>query len=111
MSPFFEFALTGDGAFDPAAVAAACMEHDAQGVLLDEGALPAAFFDLRTGLAGELAQRLTLYGIRMAAVVPDPAAHAPSFQAFAREANRGRHLRFAPTREAAVRWLEVGAAG
>lgn len=93
-------------AFDPHTVLTACMEDDAAAVLLDDGALPAAFFDLSSGLAGALVQRLQLYGIRMAAVVPDPSSHSRSFQDFAREANRGSQFRFFPTRGEAVAWLE-----
>lgn len=105
MSAFVEYALPPDGSFDPAAVVGACFEHGHTAVLIDHAALPAAFFDLSTGVAGELAQRLALYGLRMAAVVPDVSAHSGPFQAFAREASRGRTLRFFPTRGAAAAWL------
>lgn len=70
-----------------------------------EDALPPEFFDLSTGVAGALVQRVTQYGIRMAAVVPDPAAHSGPFQDFAREANRGATFRFFPSRAEAVEWL------
>ena len=55
-----------------------------------------------------MAQRLTLYEIRMAAVVPDPSVHSRAFQDFAREAERGRWFRFFPDRERAVAWLTSG---
>ncbi len=73
-------------------------------LLLDHGALPAAFFDLSTGVAGELVHKLVNYW-RMAAVVPDLAAHSQRFGEFAREANQGRQLRFCATREDAIDWL------
>jgi Domain of unknown function (DUF4180) len=96
-----------DGALPIAPVAALvrCIEQGSRALLLDRGALPPAFFDLSTGVAGELGQKLVNYGIRMAAVVPDLAAHSPRFQDFAREANRGRQFRFFATREEAVAWL------
>jgi Domain of unknown function (DUF4180) len=96
-----------DGAEPIAPVAALvhCIEHGARALLLDRDALPAAFFDLSTGVAGELVQKLTNYGIRMAAVVPDLSAHSPRFREFAREANAGRQFRFFATREDAVAWL------
>jgi hypothetical protein len=97
-------------AFDPAAFVVGCIESGARALLLDVRALPPEFFDLSTGMAGELVQKLTNYGLRMAAVVPDPTLHSPRFQDFAREANRGRQLRFVPTREEAIRWLESGGA-
>jgi hypothetical protein len=42
----------------------------------------------------------------MAAVLPDPSIHSARFQDFAREANRGRQIRFFATRGEAVAWLE-----
>jgi PadR family transcriptional regulator AphA len=96
---------------DPVAAVIRCVEEGTAALLFDHGALPPAFFDLSTGVAGELAQKLVNYGIRMAAVVPDPARHSPRFRDFAREANRGARLRFFPTRNEAVAWLEGGEAG
>jgi hypothetical protein len=99
-----------DGAhpFEPAAVVTRCIEHGASALLLDGEALPAAFFDLSTGVAGELVQKLVNYGIRMAAVVPDLASRSLRFREFAGEANRGTQFRFFATREEAVRWLSGG---
>ena len=75
-------------------------------LLLAVGALPPAFFELRTGFAGELVQKLVNYQIRTAAVVPDLGAYSERFREFAREANAGRQLRFFATRAEAVDWLE-----
>ncbi len=104
MSPFAEF--TDADAFTPYAVLAACVEQGEQALLIDRSALPPAFFDLRTRLAGELTQRLAQYGVRLACVVPDLEAQPERFREFAREANRGQAFRFFETRDAAVRWLE-----
>ena len=93
-------------AFDPVAVVTSCIESGARSLLLDESKLPTEFFDLSSGLAGELLHKLTVYRIPMAGVVPDPSAHSPRFQDFAREANRGRQFRFFSTREEAIGWLE-----
>lgn len=82
-----------------------CIERGARALLLDRGAIPAAFFDLSTGNAGEVAQKLVDYRIRMAAVVPDLGAHSARFREFASEAQTGRWLRFFATREQAVDWL------
>lgn len=92
---------------EPLRAVVTCLEADARALLFDAGALPAAFFDLRTGVAGELVQKLVNYGLRMAAVVPDVAAQPPRFQEFAREANRGPRFRFFATRAEAVAWLEA----
>ena len=101
---YFE-AYAGDP-FEPTALLTSCVESGAQSLLLDEGVIPAEFFDLSSGLAGELLHKLTLYRIRLAGVVPDPAIHSPRFQDFAREANRGTQYRFFPDRQAAIDWLD-----
>jgi hypothetical protein len=104
VSRFFEAEAGRAGG--PIAAVIDCIEHGTWALLLDRPALPAEFFDLRTGLAGELVQKLTNYGIRMAGIVPDLAAQPARFQEFAREANAGRQFRFFATRPEAVAWLE-----
>ena len=82
-------------------------ESGAEGLLLDEPALAPAFFDLSTGVAGELLHQLGKYRIRLAAVVPDPTRHSERFQTFVRESNRGRQARFFADRAAALAWLDA----
>ena len=106
MADYFELQAGDAGDADATAIVRSCVESGAGAVLFDRTALPAAFFDLSSGFAGELIQKLTQYGIRMAAVVPDPSRCSRSFQEFVREANRGGHFRFFPDRRDAVRWLE-----
>jgi hypothetical protein len=53
-------------------------------------------------------QKLVNYGVRMAAVVPDLAAHSLRFGEFAREANQGRQFRFFTTRQESIDWLRSG---
>lgn len=102
MNEFYEVPAGADERFDPVRAA---IERGARGVLADDGVLPPAFFDLSTGMAGSIVQRLTMYGIRMAVVVPDAAARSGPFQDFAREANAGRQFRFFPDRAQALAWL------
>lgn len=90
---------------DPVAAVIGCIEQGARALLLDAGALPAAFFDLSTGVAGDVVQKLVNHGVRMAAVVPDLGAQPERFQEFAREANQGRQFRFFATRADAIDWL------
>ena len=105
MSDFAEYKPDGD--FAPMDVVAACFEKGTQALLIDRPALPPEFFDLRTGVTGELVQKLTQYGIRLACVVPDLGAQPERFQEFAREANRGSRARFFESRNGAVAWLET----
>jgi hypothetical protein len=58
--------------------------------------LDPAFFDLRTGVAGELVQKFVNYGRRLA-VVGDIEAYlsvSAALRDFVRESNRGRHVWF-----------------
>jgi hypothetical protein len=93
-------------ASDPVTALKSCIEHGRRALLFDHGSLPAAFFDLRTGLAGELVQKLVNYHVRMAAVVPDLAMQSPRFRELAREADAGRQFRFFATRQQAIDWLQ-----
>ena len=105
VSAYFEAPPQSAGAFDPVAVVNRCIESGSRDLLFDDGSLPPEFFDLSTRVAGAMVQRLTQYGIRTAAVVPDPSAYSRPFQDFAREANAGSHFRFFPTRQQAIDWL------
>ena len=104
MAGYFE--PDAEQASDPRKILTGCIESGARAVLLDEGAVPAAFFDLSTRFAGELLHDLGKYEVRLAVVVRDTGAYSPSFQDFAREANRGSRHRFFPTRGEAVAWLD-----
>lgn len=98
--------LQPSGEITPSAVVAACYEQDTYAVLINHLVLPPEFFDLSTGMAGELTNRLTLYSIRLACVVPDLSVQSERFQEFAREANQGTQFRFFGSRDEAVAWLE-----
>ncbi len=69
----------------------AAADAGADVVACPAGRLDPAFFDLRTGVAGELLQQLVNYGIVLAVVgpLPDVALASRSFTALIREANRG----------------------
>lgn len=74
-------------------------------ILLEVDALPPQFFDLSSGAAGDLVQGLINYRIRMAMVVPELTRHSDAFQAFVKEANRGRSFRFFESDAEAEEWL------
>ena len=82
--------------------------YGADGVLLLEGDLGSAFFDLRSGIAGELFQKCTNYRLKLALVVPDPAAHGERFTELAREHASHKLIRFFTLEPAALEWLEQG---
>lgn len=61
--------------------------------------LSETFFDLRSGLAGELAQKCVNYRIRLVVLgdIESEVAGSAALRDFVREANRGRQIRFART--------------
>jgi hypothetical protein len=70
--------------------------EEADWIAVPVGRLDAAFFDLRSGVAGDLVQACANYGIRLALVgdITDHVAASQAFGAFAGESNRGRHVWF-----------------
>ena len=80
-----------------------CLGTD--GVILAETDLSPEFFDLRTGLAGELFQKLINYRIPVAIVLPDPDAYGERFSELAREHSSHGIIRFVRTLNEATEWL------
>lgn len=101
----FEAPASASDQLEPSGLVTACIEQGAGSLMLDHGSLPDTFFDLSTGVAGEIVGRITLYGIRTAIVVPDLTVHSRAFQDFAHEANRSAQFRFFGARREAMDWL------
>ncbi|ADV66734.1 DUF4180 domain-containing protein [Deinococcus maricopensis] len=74
-------------------------------VLLHREVFTAAFFDLRSGLAGACLQKFTNYDLKVAAVIPDHAGQGERFREMAGEASAGRTFAVFADREAAEAWL------
>ena len=84
----------------------ACFEHQVQAVLLYPENLTPRFFDLSSGEAGEMLQKLRNYHIRVAVVeAPGAEPRSQSFQALMREENQGGDFRIFADRAAALAWL------
>lgn len=90
---------------DVADVIGACF--GAAGILLVEEDLAPAFFDLSSGLAGELLQKLVNYRVRAAIVVPRPEAHGERFRELAYEHRSHDMVRFVASRAEADAWLRA----
>lgn len=84
---------------------ALCGEHDASRLMIHAAALSEEFFRLRTGVAGEILQKLVNYHIKMAAMLPDLAAMRGKFRDMAAEAGRGSQFRVFDNRQEAESWL------
>jgi hypothetical protein len=74
-------------------------------LILTEKEIGANFFDLRTGLAGELFQKCTNYSIRLAIVLPDIHPYGQRFQELALEHRAHPSIRFFSTQNEAMHWL------
>ncbi|MGV3763263.1 DUF4180 domain-containing protein [Parapedobacter sp.] len=65
------------------------------------------FFDLKTGLAGEILQKFSNYRIRLAIVGDFSIYRSNSLQDFIRESNTGKLVNFFSTKEEALNRLSV----
>ena len=82
------------------------VESGAAQVLVQAGALPQSFFDLSSGAAGDFVQGMVIHAIQTAVVMPELSSQSNAFQAFVKEANRGRAIRFFESEAEAEKWLQ-----
>lgn len=83
-----------------------CFAQSAEAVLLHAANVPPAFFDLSSGEAGAILQKLRNYRIRLALVCePGAVTFSQRFQELVAETQRGRDFRVFQTRQAAAGWL------
>lgn len=91
--------VPSDGpALGPTDLVAQALGEQADLICLPASRLADGFFDLRTGVAGEYAQKFVNYRLRVA-IVGDISGHlerSEALRAFVTESNRGRQLWFAP---------------
>ena len=83
----------------------ACLGSD--GLILTEDDLSREFFDLRSGLAGELFQKFTNYRLRVVIVLPDPQAYGERFGELACEHMSHNLIRFVRSKDEATDWLST----
>jgi hypothetical protein len=81
---------------DALAILGEAMAQEAELVLLPVDRLSPAFFELRTGLAGAIAQKFVNYGMRLAIIgaISPVALESPALRAFINESNRGERIWF-----------------
>ena len=95
--------LVGNNVLD---AIAACGEARTDRLLVHAASLPARFFDLKSGEAGEILQKLRNYRVRLAVV--GGLAEAAASQRFSEmmiEENRQPHFRLFAGRKPAIAWL------
>jgi hypothetical protein len=86
--------------------AALAASIDQGGLVIDEKQLGPAFFDLRTGFAGEVLQRFTNYRARLAILVADTQKYGTRFSELVYEHRAHRLVRFFATEQLARQWLD-----
>ena len=75
------------------------------GLVLDEKDLSADFFDLKTGLAGQVLQKFVNYRTKLAVIVRNPAGYGARFSELAYEHRTHPTVRFFTAEQSARQWL------
>jgi hypothetical protein len=78
-----------------------------RGLILSESDFGPDFFDLRTGLAGELIQKFVNYRTRVAIIVPAPDVHGKRFSELAHEHASHPTVRFVRSLADAMQWMQM----
>ena len=80
-------------------------ENSCQNFALNKAAITEDFFDLSTGLAGEIVQKFVNFGYRLAIFGDFSQYTSKSLRDFIYESNKGRYLYFADSQQAAIEEL------
>lgn len=76
-------------------------------ILLGKESLSSDFFDLKTGMAGEILQKFSNYRVRLAIIGDFSEYNSKSLQDFIRESNTGKLVNFLSSKEEAIDRLSV----
>ena len=78
------------------------MDSSAEGIIVHQDSIDQKFFDLRSGLAGEMLQKVVNYRLRLAIVGDFSIYESKSLKAFILESNRSNAIVFVKTIEDAL---------
>lgn len=92
---------------DVSDVISECFSNDVNGMIMDARHIAPEFFDLRTGIAGEILQKFTQYHIRFAIVGDFSGVESRSLRDFIRESNRAGSTLFVATAAEAMERFSV----
>jgi len=73
---------------------ATCWYEGYTGIIIQQESLPVSFFDLKSGLAGEILQKFSNYRMRIVIEGDFSQIRSKSFAAFITECNSGGDVRF-----------------
>lgn len=79
--------------------------HRADAALVTRAQFAPAFYELRTGLAGEILQKFTNYHFLLGIVGDFSGESSRALRDFIYECNQGRQVCFLPNEEEALSWL------
>ncbi len=92
--------------FDVLDIIPVAWADECQAVIIPMTCLPEAFFDLKTGFAGEVLQKFTNYNLKFAVTGDYSAFTSKSLRDFIYESNKGRQVFFKATAEDAIAAIE-----
>lgn len=95
--------IDGQSALD--AVMSASYSADTQLIAIEKTALADDFFDLKTGIAGDILQKFINYHITAAVFGDFSSYQSEALKALMRESNRGKDFFFCETKEEALEKL------
>lgn len=81
--------------------------QDFDKIVVQEKNITPEFFDLKTGMAGEILQKFSNYGVRLAIVGDFTLYSGKSMKAFIYESNKNGHINFVGSTEEALQVLSV----
>lgn len=76
-------------------------------IVIDKSLLSESFFDLKTGLAGEILQKFINYLVKIAIIGDFSKYSSQSLKDFIYECNRGNDIFFLPTEQQAIEKLSM----
>lgn len=85
-----------------------CIYQGAESMIIRQHQLTPAFFDLKTGIAGEILQKFSNYRARLAIVGDFGSVQNQSLRDFIYESNKQGRVIFTATREEAVQRFSKG---
>lgn len=76
-------------------------------IVIHEQNITPDFFDLKSGIAGEILQKFSTYRVRMAIVGDYSKYPSKSLKDFIYESNKGKHINFVASQVEAIKVLSV----
>jgi hypothetical protein len=84
-----------------------CSYQGSRKIVLKQVNIVPAFFDLKTGIAGEILQKFSNYRVQLAIVGAFSHYTSKSLRDFIRESNKQKHINFVNSRQEAIEKLTV----